>query len=212
MLRTASAIHSASCTSVFRPGTALICWALATTNSKKPILSSIHLHPIHARALHAHMATLLLHQPSQPCQQICCFIAERTDLFASLSRLDTTQTHHQKTQMHVNACAPLIHHLDTHVARSFLFSALLPCVRQPPRRCLSFYSVFFVLSCAALAGEATWSGSSRHQRNSFKNTLGHSTVLVVFSPGGRHPEYRAGVQDPFSSGVVRSQRMTFQIC
>ncbi len=46
---------------------------------------------------------------------------------------------------------------------------------------------------------------------SFKNTLGHSTVLVVFSPGGYHPEYRAGLQDPFSSGVVRLRRMTFQI-
>jgi hypothetical protein len=45
---------------------------------------------------------------------------------------------------------------------------------------------------------------------SFKNTLGHSTVLVVFSPGGYHPEYRAGLQDPFSSGVVRLRRMTFQ--
>ena len=77
----------------FAPLTALICWALATTNSKKPILSSIHLQPIHSRALHAHMATLLLQQPGQPCQQIRCFIAERADLFASLSRLDTTQTH-----------------------------------------------------------------------------------------------------------------------
>src|SRR5215467_9709603 len=44
----------------FAPLTALICWALATTTSKKPILSSIHLQPIHARALHAHVATLLL--------------------------------------------------------------------------------------------------------------------------------------------------------
>src|SRR5260221_1130841 len=182
-----STIHSASCTSVFRPGTALICWALATTNSKKPILSSIHLHPIHSRALHAHVATLLLQQPGTQGQQIRCFIAERADLFASLSCLDTTQTHHQKAQMHVNACAPLIHHLYTHVYRSFLFSALLPFVRQHPRWCLSFYSVFFVLSYAALAGEATWSGSSRHQSNSFKDTLGHSTVLVVFSPGGYHP-------------------------
>jgi hypothetical protein len=47
---------------------------------------------------------------------------------------------------------------------------------------------------------------------SFKDTLGHSTVLVVFSPGGYHPEYRAGLQDPFSSGVVRLRRMTFQEC
>src|SRR5260370_38000080 len=30
---------------------------------------------------------------AEPCQQIRCFIAERADLFASLSCLDTTQTH-----------------------------------------------------------------------------------------------------------------------
>ena len=173
--------------SVFRPGTALICWALAITTSKKPILSSIHLHPLHSRALHAHVATLLLHQPGTQGQQIRCFIAERPDLFASLSRLNPTQTHHQKAQMHVNACAPLIHYLSTHVYRSFLLSALLPFVRQHPRRCLPFYSVFFVLSCVALAGEATWSGSSRHL-SIVSKTRWDTTVLVVFSPGGYHPE------------------------
>lgn len=36
VLRTASAIHSASLVSVFLPGTAFICWALTSTNSKSP--------------------------------------------------------------------------------------------------------------------------------------------------------------------------------
>jgi hypothetical protein len=171
----------------FAPLTALICWALATTNSKKPSrrrYACTQYTPVLSMPTWLHFSC---NSQAEPRQQMRCFIAERADLFASLSRLDPTQTHHQKAQMHVNACAPLIHHLYTHVDRSFLFSALLPFVRQHPRRCLSFYSVFFVLSCAALAGEATWSGSSRHQRNSFKNTLGHSTVLVVFSKGGLPP-------------------------
>ena len=45
---------------------------------------------------------------------------------------------------------------------------------------------------------------------SFKNTLSHSILLDVFSLGFRHPEYRAGVQEPFSYGVVRLRRMTFR--
>jgi len=162
MLRTASAIHSASCTIRFSPRHGFDMLGVGYHHFKEAFQTSIHLHPLHSRALHAHVATLLLHQPGTQGQQIRCFIAERADLFASLSRLNTTQTHHQKAQMHVNACAPLLHYLSTHVYRSFLFSALLPCVRQHPRRCLPFYSVFFVLSCVALAGEATWSGSSRH--------------------------------------------------
>lgn len=93
MLRTASTIHSASCTSVFRASHGFDMLGVGYHQFKEAFQTSIHLHPIHSRALHAHVATLLLQQPGQPCQQIRCFIAERADLFASLSCLDTTQTH-----------------------------------------------------------------------------------------------------------------------
>jgi hypothetical protein len=38
-------------------------------------------------------------------------MAEPADLFVSLARFNDTETHHKKAQMHINACAPLIHHL-----------------------------------------------------------------------------------------------------
>src|SRR2546423_1833604 len=46
---TRSAIHSASLTSVFLPGTALICCALTTSPSKLPILQVTYRFPIHPR-------------------------------------------------------------------------------------------------------------------------------------------------------------------
>jgi hypothetical protein len=84
----------------------------------------IDVQPVDSCTLHAHMGTSCLQQPGTQGQQIGRFIAERADLFAPLSCFDDRETHHQKTQMHIDTRAPLIH--DLHAPLSFLVRSVPP--------------------------------------------------------------------------------------
>jgi hypothetical protein len=131
-------------------------------------------------------------------------MAKGADLFAPLSCLDDDQTHHEKAQMHINPCTPLMHDLHAHV--SFLFGRLSPFPffrRYHPRRRLLLFSIFFVLSPASFADEATGSGSSRHP-----STVSKARFYTVYRWSSFSGMVPLRVYS-FSCAVVRLRRMMF---
>src|SRR5215469_8770091 len=71
-----SAIHSASLTSVLRPGTFLTCCVLATTIRNAPFQNGVDRLPVNSCALQRHMRAAFGEQPLAQTEQFSCGGAE----------------------------------------------------------------------------------------------------------------------------------------
>src|SRR5882762_3025727 len=97
-----SAIHSASLTSVLRPGTFLTCCALATTISKAPSKTKGRRPlPVHPGALHGYLGATFREQPFPQAQQLARARAQCPNLLLNLPIPQSNQqTGHHGSLMH----------------------------------------------------------------------------------------------------------------
>ena len=98
-------IHSASFTSVLRPGAFLMCCAFAPTISNAP--SKIERLPIHSRALHGHMGAAFREQPFAQTHQLSRSGAERSHLLLDFPvPANHQQVSHYRGLMYVQSTTP----------------------------------------------------------------------------------------------------------